>query len=138
MCKIDTRVYIGSSGMSLGPVPCCACSCILYQFAVEIQTVETGTGFQVSSVEYSCEFLLSVLYCCRGPSALSMAGPSGSPKISGRAFRVFEISGFVNRYPKFARNNKNPTFRVPENSGSGLPEIPDKKISEQGKSEKIN
>ena len=54
-----------------------------------------------------------------------MAGHSGSPKISGRAFRVFEISGFENRYPKFARNNKNPTFRVPENSGSGLPELPD-------------
>ena len=67
-----------------------------------------------------------------------MGGHSGNPKISGRVFRVFEISGFDNYYPKFAPNNRNPTFRVPENSGSGLPEIPDKKISEQGNSEKIN
>ena len=64
----------------------------------------------------------------RGALALpSMAGHSGSPKISGRAFRVFEISGFENRYPKFARNKQNPIFRVPENSGSGsgYPEIPE-------------
>ena len=48
----------------------------------------------------------------------SMGGHSGNPKISGRVFRVFEISDFDNYYPKFAPNNRNTTFRVPENSGS--------------------
>ena len=48
-----------------------------------------------------------------------MGGHSGNPKISGRVFRVFKISGFQNCYPKFVLNNQNPTFRVPEMSGSG-------------------
>jgi hypothetical protein len=54
-----------------------------------------------------------------------MAGRSGYPKISGRVFRVFENSGFGNWNPKFANKNQNPTFRVPDisGSGSGLPEL---------------
>ena len=49
----------------------------------------------------------------------SMGGHSGNPKNSGRVFRVLRISGFEICNPKFVRNNENPTFRVPENSGSG-------------------
>ena len=49
----------------------------------------------------------------------TMAGHSGYPKISGRVIRVFEISGFEKYNPKFVENNQNPTFRVPDISGSG-------------------
>jgi len=57
-----------------------------------------------------------------------MAGRSGYPKISGRVFRVLEISGFQKCYPKLAEKKKNPKIQVPKNSGSGsdlheLPEI---------------
>ena len=56
-----------------------------------------------------------------------MAGRSGYPKISGRVFRVFKISGSENCNPKFARNNQNPKIRVPDisGSGSGLPGQPE-------------
>jgi len=60
----------------------------------------------------------------------NMAGRSGYPKNSGRVFRVFWNSGFQKYYPKFALKNQYPTFRVPESSGSGSPEIPDKKPAE--------
>ena len=56
---------------------------------------------------------------------LRMAGRSGYPKISGRVFRVSGISGFQKCYPKLAGEKKNPKIRVPENSGSGLPEQPE-------------
>ena len=73
---------------------------------------------------------------------LNMAGHSGSPKISGRVFRVFKISGFQNCYPKFVLNNQNPTFRVPENSGSGSdnPKLPDfnKLIARRSKSRRFS
>ena len=57
----------------------------------------------------------------------SMAGRSGYPKISGRVFQVFKISGSENCNPKFARNNQNPKIRVPDISGlgSGLPGQPE-------------
>ena len=48
-----------------------------------------------------------------------MAGRSGYPKISGRIFQVFKISGFENWNPKFAENKQNPTIWVPDISGSG-------------------
>ena len=56
-----------------------------------------------------------------------MGGHLGNPKNSGRVFRVSRISGFEICNPKFARNNENPTFRVPRNSGSGsgYPELPE-------------
>ena len=56
-----------------------------------------------------------------------MAGRSGYPKFSGRVFRAFKISGFENWNPKFAVQNQNPTFRVPDisGSGSGKPELPE-------------
>jgi hypothetical protein len=52
-------------------------------------------------------------------------GRSGYPKISGRVIRVFKISGFENRYPKLQRVLQYPKFRVPEISGSGIPELPE-------------
>jgi hypothetical protein len=58
-------------------------------------------------------------------------GHSGYPKISDRVFRVFEISGSENCSPRFPRKIQNPTFRVPENSGSGSgnPEQPDASVA---------
>jgi hypothetical protein len=50
---------------------------------------------------------------------------SGYPKISGRVIRVFKISGFENRYPKLQRVLQYPKIRVPEISGSGIPELPE-------------
>jgi hypothetical protein len=54
-------------------------------------------------------------------------GRSGYPKISGRVFRVFKISGFENRYPKLQRVLQYPKIRVPRisGSGSGIPELPE-------------
>jgi hypothetical protein len=40
-------------------------------------------------------------------------------------FVYLKISGFDNCYPKFARDNENPTLQVPENSGSGNTELLD-------------
>ena len=58
-------------------------------------------------------------------SPRTMAGRSGYPKISGWVVRVSGISGFQKCYPKLAGEKKNPKIRVPENSGSGLPEQPE-------------
>ena len=55
-------------------------------------------------------------------------GRSGYPKISDRIFRVFKISGFEIFNPKFVQNKQNPTFRVPDISGSGLPEQPEMQL----------
>jgi hypothetical protein len=52
-------------------------------------------------------------------------GRSGYPKISGQVIRVFKISGFENRYPKLQRVLQYPKLRVPEISGSGIPELPE-------------
>ena len=46
-------------------------------------------------------------------SGTSQAGHSGLPEISGRAFRVFNISGFQQLNP-----NSSPKFRVPVSSGT--------------------
>jgi len=51
--------------------------------------------------------------------ATVMAGHSGYTKISGRVIRVSEISGTEKYNPKFVENNQNPTFRVPDISGTG-------------------
>ena len=61
---------------------------------------------------------------------MAMTGHSGYPKISGRVIRVFEISGFEKYNPKFVKNKQNPTFRVPDISGSnsGLPEQPEMQL----------
>jgi hypothetical protein len=52
-------------------------------------------------------------------------GRSGYPKISGRVIRVFRILGFENRYPKLQRALQYPKIRIPEISGSGIPELPE-------------
>jgi hypothetical protein len=52
-------------------------------------------------------------------------GRSGYPKISGRVFRVFKFLIFENRYPKLQRILQYPEIRVPEISGSGIPELPE-------------
>ena len=49
---------------------------------------------------------------------MAMTGHSGYPKISGRVIRVFEILGFEKYNPKFVKNKQNPTFRVPDISGT--------------------
>ena len=72
-------------------------------------------------------YLSKTLYLDRILALSGMAGRSGYPNISGRVFRAFKISGFENWNPKFADKNQNPTFRVPEisGSGSGKPEPPE-------------
>jgi hypothetical protein len=62
-----------------------------------------------------------------GFKRLYQAGHSGLPEISGRAFRVFNISGFQQLNP-----NSSPKFRVPVISGTsnygfgfGYPQTPD-------------
>jgi hypothetical protein len=52
-------------------------------------------------------------------------GRSGYPNILGQVIRVFKISGFKNRYPKLQRVLQYPKIRVPEISGSGIPELPE-------------
>jgi hypothetical protein len=52
-------------------------------------------------------------------------GRSSYPKISGRVIRVFKISGFENGYSKLQRVLQYPKIRVPEISGSGIPELPE-------------
>jgi len=69
-----------------------------------------------------------------------MAGRSGYPNISGRVFRAFKISGFENWNPKFAVQNQNPTFRVPDisGSGSGLPYQPEMQLRRQPATDPLN
>jgi hypothetical protein len=78
-----------------------------------------GLIFEPSGQEIT-QYLVSTSVAFRG-------GRSGYPKISGRVFRVFKISGFENRYPKLQRVLQYPKIRVPRisGSGSGIPELPE-------------
>ena len=79
---------------------------------------------------------------CLGEVVYRVARPghSGYPKISGRVFRVLQISGFKNSSPKFAQNKQNPTFRVPDisGSGSGLPNQPEMQLRRQPATDPLN
>ena len=52
-------------------------------------------------------------------------GRSGYPNFSGRVVRVIRNSGNGKRYPNSAPKNHYPKFRVRDNLGSGIPELPD-------------